>query len=121
MTKPADLETDVAADVPSTVGDFNPIRDPIGVIPTDRVPPTMREGAELSMLSHHHDGPPVDISKSVEAIRLWQRHHLLREYGENGQVLPENLELSEHLDRVLALVPQGYMTSEEIAALLERY
>lgn len=57
-----------------------------------------------------------ELSKSVEAIQKWQRHWLLRQYGDNGQVLSENLELSGHLDRVLSVCLQGYMTADEIAA-----
>lgn len=42
-----------------------------------------------------------ELKESVAAIRKWQRHHLLRQFGDNGHVLPENLELSQHIDRVI--------------------
>lgn len=43
----------------------------------------------------------TDLEQSVKAIRQWQRHYLLREYGDNGQVLPENLKLSGHIDTLI--------------------
>lgn len=43
----------------------------------------------------------TDFEKAVNKLRIWQRHHLLRQFGDNGLVLPENLELSRSLDRVL--------------------
>jgi len=46
----------------------------------------------------------ADLEASVKAIRKWQRHWLLRQHGENGQVLPENLELSAHIDRLISAV-----------------
>lgn len=46
----------------------------------------------------------ADLETSVKAIRKWQRHWLLRQYGDNGLVLPENLELSGHLDRLISAV-----------------
>jgi len=44
------------------------------------------------------------LEDSVKAVRTWQRHYLLREYGDNGHVLPENLELSGHIDRLISAV-----------------
>ena len=38
----------------------------------------------------------------VDTLRKFQRHHLLRQFGENGRVLPENMEVSTALDAVLA-------------------
>lgn len=49
------------------------------------------------------------ITQSVEAIRKWQRHWLLRQFGDNGLVLPESIELSRHIDSVLsAISPSDY-------------
>jgi hypothetical protein len=42
------------------------------------------------------------IDNAALELRKWQRHVLLRTYGDNGQVLPENLAISEHLDTVLS-------------------
>jgi hypothetical protein len=42
-----------------------------------------------------------DVEKAAAAIRKWQRHWLLRQYGDNGLVLPENLELSAHIDTLM--------------------
>lgn len=41
------------------------------------------------------------LEKSAYAVRKWQRHYLLRQYGDNGLVLPENMILSEHIDRLI--------------------
>lgn len=41
------------------------------------------------------------LATSVTALRKWQRQWLLRQYGDDGNVLRENLELSRHLDRVI--------------------
>ncbi len=41
------------------------------------------------------------LQTSIAALRKWQRQWLLRQYGEDGIVLRENVELSEHLDRLL--------------------
>lgn len=46
----------------------------------------------------------VEVLKAVSDLRQWQRHYLLRQYGENGHVLPENLNLSRALDTVLSEV-----------------
>lgn len=54
-------------------------------------------GLFTDMMDEKHPDPLED---SVKAIRKWQRHDLLRQFGENGQVLPENLELSGHIDRL---------------------
>ena len=43
----------------------------------------------------------TEFEKSVNKLRKWQRHWLLRQYGENGHVLPENIELSNALDIVI--------------------
>lgn len=42
-----------------------------------------------------------ELQESYTAIRKWQRHVLLREYGGDGHVLPENLALSQHIDRLI--------------------
>lgn len=42
------------------------------------------------------------LERSVIELRKWQCHWLLRQFGENGCVLPENLELSKHIDVVIA-------------------
>jgi hypothetical protein len=44
--------------------------------------------------------------ESIVAVREWQRHWLLRQFGEDGQVLPENLQLSTHIDRLISSVEQ---------------
>jgi len=41
------------------------------------------------------------LQASIDALRKWQRHSLLREYGEDGIVLSGNLVLSDHLNNVL--------------------
>lgn len=43
----------------------------------------------------------MNVENEVKELRRWQRHWLLRQYGDNGQVLPENIKLSEALDAVL--------------------
>jgi len=43
----------------------------------------------------------------VDTLRKFQRHHILRQYGENGHVLPENLEVSAALDAVLDEAKKG--------------
>jgi hypothetical protein len=43
-----------------------------------------------------------ELQESFTAVRAWQRHVLLREFGDNGHVLPVNLELSRHIDRILS-------------------
>lgn len=43
-----------------------------------------------------------ELQESFTAIRKWQRHILLREFGDNGQVPPTNLTLSKHIDNVLS-------------------
>lgn len=40
-------------------------------------------------------------AEAMDEIRKWIRHWLLRQYGENGHVLPENIKLSEHLAALL--------------------
>ncbi len=40
-------------------------------------------------------------NEAVEELRRFQRHHLLRQYGEDGNVLPENLRVSEAIDAVM--------------------
>lgn len=47
------------------------------------------------------------LQVSISAIKKWQRHWLLRQYGDDGHVLKRNLDLSEHIDRVLAASPLG--------------
>lgn len=42
-----------------------------------------------------------EVQASIFALRKWQRHWLLRQYGEDGKVLADNIELSGHLDRVI--------------------
>lgn len=37
-----------------------------------------------------------------DTIRKFQRHWLLRQYGDNGQVLPENIEVSNAIDALFA-------------------
>jgi hypothetical protein len=70
----------------------------------------MPEGEEMFNY-HGYSGPcpkpplpPTPLEASVRAIRKWQRHHLLRQFGENGLVLPENMELSQHIDRLISAV-----------------
>ena len=43
-----------------------------------------------------------ELARAVSAIRKWQRHWLLRQFGENGTVLRENLELSGCIDVLLS-------------------
>jgi hypothetical protein len=45
------------------------------------------------------------LQVSITAIKQWQRHWLLRQYGDDGHVLKQNTELSEHIDRLLAAAP----------------
>jgi hypothetical protein len=52
------------------------------------------------------------LMESITAVRKWQRHWLLRQFGENGQVLPQNLELSSHIDRLISFVEQATRTVE---------
>lgn len=58
----------------------------------------------------------VTLEMSVDAIRKWQRHFLLRQYGDNGQVLQENLDLSGHIDCVIASLPRYMPQTEDEAA-----
>jgi hypothetical protein len=61
----------------------------------------------------------MDIENSIDAVRKWQRHHLLRQYGEDGQVLPENIVLSGHIERIIAAIPR--FTKEEEDEMEPRY
>lgn len=38
----------------------------------------------------------------VDTLRKFQRHQLLRQFGDDGQILPENLEVSRALDALFA-------------------
>lgn len=42
-----------------------------------------------------------ELKLSVERVREWQRHYLLREYGDDGHVLPKNIEISDDLDAIM--------------------
>lgn len=42
------------------------------------------------------------VEEAVNELRRWQRHWLLRQFGENGHMLPENIRLSACLDTVIA-------------------
>lgn len=55
------------------------------------------------------------VEESVKVVRQWQRHHLLRQFGDNGLVLPENLELSQHIERLIAAVPRLPQSEDEAA------
>lgn len=55
----------------------------------------------------------TDLETSIAAIRKWQRHWLLRQYGDNGLVLPENIELSEHIDRLIEAAAPRFMPRTE--------
>lgn len=50
----------------------------------------------------------AEIKDSVAAVRKWQRHHLLRQFGDNGHVLPENIELSGHIDALCSAVERPF-------------
>jgi len=41
------------------------------------------------------------VEAAAEALRTWERHDLLREYGPDGCVLPQNIKASENLDIVI--------------------
>ena len=41
------------------------------------------------------------IAQAVKMLRTYQRHRLLREFGDNGLVLAENLDVSQCLDVVI--------------------
>jgi hypothetical protein len=45
----------------------------------------------------------------IQALRTFQRHVLLREFGEDGHVLPENLEVSTAIDAVLAAAEPDFV------------
>lgn len=62
-------------------------------------------------------------AEAVDEIRKWVRHSLLRQYGEDGHVLPENMELSEHLAALLDYVegmsfaPHGLSFAHRVSLL----
>lgn len=47
------------------------------------------------------DSPLPDPAEAIAAVRNYQRHFLLRTFGPNGHVIPENVELSEHLTALI--------------------
>ena len=47
------------------------------------------------------DLDPATLEAAYHYIRMWQRHHLLRQFGDDGLVLSENLSLSAHIDTLL--------------------
>ena len=54
----------------------------------------------------------TEFEKAVNKLRVWQRRNLLRQYGENGLVLPKNIELSQALDIVINEAAPGAATSD---------
>ena len=50
---------------------------------------------------HHPDCPHDHMNKAVRVLRAYQRHHVLRQYGDDGHVLPESLAVSRALDLVI--------------------
>jgi len=54
----------------------------------------------------------VTINEAVQQLRTFQRHWLLRQYGKDGQVLPENIRVSRALDFVL----ERLVAHEEVKA-----
>lgn len=43
----------------------------------------------------------MTMQEALDTIRKWQRHRLLREYNEAGQVPAENIAVSEALDLLI--------------------
>lgn len=47
------------------------------------------------------------LQEAVNEVRRWQRHYLLRQFGENGHVLPENIKLSRAIDILIEAADPG--------------
>jgi len=43
----------------------------------------------------------MTFQEALDVLRRFQRHRLLREYGTDGQVLPENITVSAALDLLI--------------------
>lgn len=43
-----------------------------------------------------------ELCAAIFEVRKWQRHWLMRQFGSDGRVLPENIKLAAHLNIILA-------------------
>ena len=59
-------------------------------------------------------------TEAALALRKWQRHTLLRTYGDNGQVVPENIAISGHLETLLSVLPPPHDAPAVTDEMVER-
>lgn len=51
---------------------------------------------------------------AIEVLRRYQRHHVLRQFGEDGHVLPECLEVSNAIDELIEDAKRARVTGGKI-------